>query len=236
MTGNVFYDNGGQSFQNAQLFLAGKSGGRLVKNWQTGASTNVYTKNLKLENNVIIGVGSNQYVFSTYLGGTDWSNFIYSLTSNNNHWYDSAKTSAFSVAGGHSTTLSGWRSLSRQDSSSVWASAPSSCGVPSPAYPDFQLLGHNAASYVSGYTMSKGTLSIPLQIRSFRYGTVRLSVTGLPSGVSGSFSASSLVSGNSTLTLRATSSAAYETVPVTIVGVSGSRVHTLTVKVAVRPA
>ena len=235
MTGDVFYNNGGHDFQNAQLYLAGKLGGRLVRNWQTGATTNVYTKNMKLENNSIIGVGSNQFVFNTYLSGADWSNFIYSLTSNSNHWYDSAKTAAFSTPGGHTTTLTGWRGLSGQDRSSVWASATANCGVPTPAYSDFQLLGHNAPSYVSSYTMSNGTLSIPLQIRSFGYGTVRLSVTGLPSGVSGSFSASSLVSGNSTLTLRATRSAAYETVPVTIVGTSGSRVHTLTVKVAVRP-
>lgn len=235
MTGNVFYNNGGGSFQNGQIFLAGKSGGRSVTNWQTGAVTNVYTKNTKLQNNSILAVGSGQNVFNTYLSGTDWSQFIYNLNSNGNHWYDSADSSAFGLPGGKHTNLSGWRGLSGQDSSSVWASASSSCGIPGPAYPDFQLLAHNAASYVATYAMSGGRVSIPLQVRSFGYGTVTLSARDLPSGVSASFSTASLAGGSSTLTLSASSTAISQTVPITIFGVSGNRVHTITIKVAVRP-
>ena len=236
MTGNVFYNNGGRSFQNGQIFLAGKSGGRNVTNWQNGVVTNVYTKNMKLQNNSIIAVGSNQYVFNTYLSGNDWSQYIYNLNSNSNHWYNSSNTSAFGLPSGKRTTLGGWRGLSGQDGSSVWASASNSCGIPGAAYHDFQLLAHNAASYVATYAMSGGKVSVPLQIRSFSYGTVSLSVRGLPSGVSASFSASSLASGNSTLTLRASSTAKAATVPITIYGTSGSRVHSITIKVAVKPA
>lgn len=236
MTGNVFYNNGGQSFQNGQIFLAGKSGGRSVTNWQNGSVTNVYTKNMKLQNNSIIAIGSGQYVFNTYLSGNDWSQYINNLTSNSNHWYNSSNSSAFGLPSGKRTNLSGWRSLSGQDGSSVWASASSSCGIPGPAYTDFQLLAHNAASYVSTYAMSGGKVSVPLQVRSFSYGTVGLSVWGLPSGVTASFSTSSLASGNSTLTLTASKSAATATVPITIFGTSGSRVHSITIKVAVKPA
>ncbi|HEX5234687.1 MAG TPA: right-handed parallel beta-helix repeat-containing protein [Silvibacterium sp.] len=236
MTGNVFYNNGGQSFQNGQLFLAGNAGGRKVTNWQTGSVTNVYTKNTKLFNNSFLAIGSNQYVFNTYLSGNDWGEYIGNLDSNSNHWYNPYKSAAFSLPGGKTTTLGGWRSVSQQDDSSVWASAANSCGIPTTAYPDFQLLAHNAASYVSSYTMSGGVIRIPLNVRSFRYGTVHLTASGMPSGVSASFSSAYLTSGNSTLTLHASSSARWETVYITVFGAAGNRVHTITFKVNVRPA
>jgi hypothetical protein len=235
MTGNMFYNNGGQSFQNGQLFVAGKSGGRKVTNWQNGYVTNVYTKNAKLTGNSFIGIGSNQYVFNTYLSGYDWSQYIYSLYSNNNHWYNGSKSASFHVPSGN-TTLSGWRSVSKQDGSSVWSLVSPSCGVPGASHPDFQLLAHNAASYVSSYTMSGGNIHIPLQLRSFGYGSVHLIASGLPSGVSASFSSSYLTSGNSTLNLHASTSAHWATVPITVWGISGSRVHSITFKVNVRPS
>jgi hypothetical protein len=235
MTGNVFYNNGGQSFQNGQLYLAGKWGGRLVTNWQTGSVTNVYTKDTKLSGNSFVAVGSNQNVFNTSLKNTDWSEYIYSLNSNDNHWYNTSKASAFGLPGGQSTNLSGWRSVSSQDNNSVWASVSAACGVPTAAYPDFQVLTHNAAPWVSSYTMSGGTVTIPVQLRSFGYGTVHLYATGMPSGVSASFSSAYLTSGSSNMILKASTSASWQTVPVTIWGVSGNRVHTVTVMVNVRP-
>jgi hypothetical protein len=236
MNGNTFYNNGGQSFQNGQIFIAGKSGGRSVTNWQNGSVSNVYTKNMKLENNSFVGLGSNQYVFNTYLSGNDWSQYIYNLTSDHNHWYNSSNSSDFVISGGKHMTFGAWKGLAGQDGNSVWGNASASCGIPGPAYTDFQLLAHNAASYISNYVMSKGAVSIPLQLRSFNYGKVNLSVWGLPSGVTASFSNSSLSSGNSVLTLKASKSAKWQTVPVTIFGVSGSRVHAITIEVAVRPA
>lgn len=235
MSGNHFYNNGGQAFQNGQIFLAGKSNGHVITNWQTGQQTNVVTDNLKLLNNVVIAIGSSENVFGTYLSGSDWSAFITTVQASGNDWYDSAKSNAFVLANGKSTNLAGWKSATHSDGSSIWKSASVSCGVPALSYPDFQLLAHNAAAYVSGYTMSGGKIAIPLQLRSFNYGTVTLSVSGLPSGVSGSFSRSSLVSGNSTLTLTASKSAPTETALVTIFGVSGSRVHSVTLKVAIKP-
>lgn len=236
LTGNVFYNNGGQSFQDGQVFLAGNPGGREVTNWQTGATTLVYTKDTTLEGNSFVAVGSNQNVFNTYLNGKDWSEFIDSITSNNNHWYNASKTSAFGLPSSNYTTLAGWRSVSKQDRSSVWgAGSTGGCGVPGPSYPDFQVLAHNAATYVSGYSMSGGRINIPVQVRSFSYGAVQLSASGMPSGVTASFSNASLSSGSSVLTLRASSSARSQTALITIFGVSGSRVHALTLKVAVRP-
>ena len=239
LTGSHFYNNQGAKDQNAQIYLSGNPGGREVTNWQTGATTLVFTNHTKLESNSFIAVGSNQYVFDTYVSGTNWSEYIGTLTSNNNHWYNTSLSSNFGIPAGKTTTFPGWKSLSHQDAASTWAlpsAASAGCGVPTTSYPDFQIMAHNAATYVSGYTMNRGTITIPIQVKNFNYGTVTLSASGLPSGVTASFSNSSLTSGNTTMTLHASTSAAYQTVPITIFGVSGSRVHTITVKVSVRPS
>jgi hypothetical protein len=239
MTGNVFYNNGGQNFQNGNFFLAGKAGGRVFTNFETGQTETTFTENTKLENNVLTAANSSQFVFNTYLSGSDWSKFINSLQSNNNYWYNTQQTSAYIVTLGKHVTFGGWRSVSGQDYNSSWAQASTyarGCGVPGPAYKDFHVQAHNAAAYVPAYYMSNGSVSIPLQVKSYGYGSVQLSVYGLPSGVSASFSPSTLTSGNSTLTLRASSSAAAQTVPITVFAASGSRVHTITLKVGIRPA
>lgn len=243
LTGSHFYNNQGVKSQNAQIYLSGVPGGREVTNWQTGATTLVFTNHTKLAYNSFIAVGSNQHVFDTYVSGTSWSgaswSYIDTLTSNYNHWYNTSLSSNFGIPAGKTTTFPGWKSLSHQDAASTWAlptSASAGCGVPTTSYPDFQIMAHNAASYVSGYTMSGGTITIPIQVKNFNYGTVTLSASGLPSGVTASFKNSSLSSGNTTMTLHASTSAAYQTVPITIFGVSGSRVHTITVKVSVRPS
>lgn len=72
-----------------------------------------------------------------------------------------------------------------------------------------------------------------MQVNSFGSGTIALSVKGLPYGVTASFSQSSLISGAPLLTLTTSSSAAYQTVPITIIAASGSRVHTVYVTVHV---
>lgn len=238
MTGNNFYNNGGTTFQNAQLFIAGKAGGRSVTNWQTNVTTNLKSNNMTLSDNSFTAVGAGQYVFNTYLSGSDWSEFANSLSSNNNEWYNASNAVDFVVASGHKIDFANWKSQMDQDWNSTWSlssGAKTGCTAPNTSYPDFQILAHNGAAYVAAYSMSAGAVSIPLQIRSFSYGNVNLSVYGLPSGVASSFSSSSLTSGSSVLTLTAASNAAKQTVPVTIIATSGSRVHSITVKVAISP-
>lgn len=239
LTGNHFYNNGSQiPAQNGQLFLSGKKGGRLLTDFESGLSINEFTSDVTLKQNSFTAVGAQQYVFNTYLSGNDWSKFINSLQSSDNQWYDAANTKAFGLTGGKKTNLAGWKSVSG-DTSSTWSlsgSAQSGCGIPKTAYPDFNLFAHNDAAYVASYNMaSDGTLSIPLQVKSFGFGTVTLSAPGLPTGVSASFSPATLVSGNSTMALTAYSSAKAETVPVTIFAISGSRVHTITLWVRIKP-
>ncbi|MGC2605035.1 MAG: MBG domain-containing protein [Silvibacterium sp.] len=242
VTGNSFYDNGNTvgnlvQDQNAQIFLAGNAGGRIVTNYETGVQTNVYTADTTLENNTFTAVGAGQLIFNTYLSGTDWSEFAGSLHSADNDWFDAANSMAFGLPGGKHVNSASWQSMA-DDTSSSWqlSSVPANaCAIPAATYPDFSLSAHDAASYISSFVMSNGALAIPLQVRSFGFGTVQLSATGLPAGVSASFSPSTLVSGSSTLTLTASSAATAQTVAITVFAVSGSRVHTLTEWVAINP-
>ncbi len=242
VTGNTFYNNGNTvgnlvPDQNAQIFLAGHVGTRSVTNFQTGVETNVDTANTTLENNAFTAVGSGQMIFNTYLSGTDWSTFVDSLHSADNDWFDAANPVVFGLPDRKYVNAASWQSMAA-DTTSSWqlSSAPANaCAIPAASYPDFSLSAHDAAAYISSFVMSNGALAIPLQVRSFGFGTVQLSVSGVPSGVSASFSPSTLVSGNSTLTLTASSAATAQTVAITVFAVSGSRVHTLTEWVAIHP-
>ena len=83
------------------------------------------------------------------------------------------------------------------------------------------------------YTMSAAKAVVTARVNSFGYGPVNLQVSGLPSGVTATLSQTSLISGVATLTLTAAPTATTQKVPVTLWGVSGSRVHSVTFYVAV---
>jgi hypothetical protein len=239
ITGNNFYNNGGTARWEAQLFLAGNPGGRSISDWQTGQPYNLFTSNTTLANNVFTDGGPGQYLFSTYTSGNDWAQFANSLHSTLNAWSDSLITTAFQVPGGKAVTLSGWQNMTGQDQTSSWASsaqASRNCAVPSPTYPDFTVQVANMSAKGSAvFSMSGGAATINVQAKSYNFGAVSLSTSALPPGVSASFSTPTITSGNSVLTLRASSSAATQTIPVTVFATSGSRVHSVTVSVAIAP-
>ena len=81
--------------------------------------------------------------------------------------------------------------------------------------------------------MASGRATATVRVNSFNFGTVNLSVSGLPAGVTATFSNPSLTSGYSTLTLTASSNSATQTVPVILWAVSGDRVHSATIKLTV---
>jgi hypothetical protein len=230
---NTFYNNGGTNKWQGELFLGGASGGKLVSDWETGLWYIVYTSNTTMSGNTFQDAASGQYVFATYLSGSDWSGFASSLSSNLNHWYDPATTTAFKVPNGKIVNLAGWQGQTGEDLASNWAassSAASACAVPYPSFTDFSV---NADSH--NYQMGSAGAVITLRVNSFGYGTVTLKAAGLPAGVSASFSHASLTSGVSVLTLTASASALYQTVPITVFANSGSRVHAVTLMVSVAP-
>lgn len=96
--------------------------------------------------------------------------------------------------------------------------------------PDFSLSAAPASLTLTQGTMGTSTISVN-PINGFS-GTVNLSISGLPSGVTASFNPPSATSA-STLTLTAGSAAATGTVTVTISGTSGTLTRTTTMTLTV---
>ena len=99
--------------------------------------------------------------------------------------------------------------------------------------PDFGIAASPASLSIAQGASGTGTVTISPQ-NGFA-GSVALSASGLPSGVSASFSPAS-TSGTSTLTLSASSTAATGSATVTITGTSGTLTHSATLNLTVNPA
>lgn len=231
---NVFYDNGATNKYQAQFYLAGTAGGINITNWQTGQVYDLITKGTVVSGNSFIDKTTGQFVFGTYLGGSDWTDFTSTLKSDQNTWFDPNTTTAFRIVNGKNVNLSGWQTATGADYSSAWAAPATSpataCTIPAASYPDFNVSVDNGS-----YSMSSGSAIVNVRVKSFNYGSVKLSVSGLPTGVTGSFSTPSLTSGSSTLVLTASSTSVARTVPVTLWAISGDRVHSATFNLTVSP-
>ncbi len=229
---NVFYNNGATNNHQAQIYLAGQKGGKVITDWQTGQSYDLFTTGMVVSGNTFVSAAPGQHVFGTYLSGTDWSDFANTLNASNNTWYDMVTPNSFRIVNGKNVNLSGWQAATGTDYTSIWASPATSpvgaCTAPSPSYPDFNVNLDNRV-----YTMSSGKATATVHVNSFGYGAVSLSVSGMPKGVSAYISNANLVSGVATITLSATTSAVNQTVPITLWGVSGDRVHSVTFNVNV---
>jgi hypothetical protein len=234
ITGNRFYNNGGTNKYQAQIYLAGQAGGIEITDFLTGETYDLFTKGLVLTGNTFVDAGTGENVFGTYLSGSDWTDFSTTLNAGKNLWYDPNAANAFKIEDAKLVNLTGWQSATGSDYSSTWAapvvSPAEACAAPTASYADFHV---NLDS--GNYTMSGGKVVSTIHVNSYGFGAVNLSVTGLPSGVTASFTNSNLVSGVSTLTLWASASAANQTVPLTLWAVSGSRVHSATFNVHVMP-
>lgn len=232
---NAFYSNGATNKYQAEIYLAGQPGGITITDWQTGQSYDLVTKGLVLSGNTFVDGAAGQNVFGTYVSGSDWTDFADSLQATNNRWYDPYTANSFKIVNGHLVTLSGWQSAVGTDYSSTWgvpATAPTTaCVVPAAKYADF-----NVDVNAGTYTMSLGAVAATARVKSFGFGTVNMSISGLPADVTASISNASLVSGAATITFSASSSAINQTVPVTLWAVSGSRVHSVTFYLHVVPA
>jgi len=233
---NTFYNNGSSTGQyDAEIFIAGRPGGHTIRDWQTGQYYDLFTSNTVLTGNNFVNAVGGQNVFGTYLSGDDWSRFAYSLVASGNRWYDPTTSYSFKLPSNHVTNFSGWKSAVGTDYTSYWAtpttSPASGCGIPTQTYTDF-----NVVMSRESYSMASGRVVIPFSVNSYGFGTVSLSVSGLPSNVSASLNHYSLVKGTVNLTLSATHYAVNKVVPITLWAVSGSRVHSVTVNVHIVPA
>lgn len=227
ISNNTFYNNGGTNKYQAEIFIAGQAGGKIINDYITGQAYNLFTTGMVLSGNTFQNASSGQLVFGTYLSGTDWTQFASTLNASKNTWYDPATATSFKIGNNKIVNLAGWQSAVQTDYSSVWQLAATSpatyCTVPIPSMSDFRVTVDSNA-----YTMSAATAVATARVVSFGYGTVNLQISGLPSGVTASLSQGSLVSGSVSITFKASSSAKTQTIPVTLWAISGSRVHNVT--------
>lgn len=230
---NDFYNNGGFGQYSAEFYLQGRAGGHGISDWQTGQWYDLFTSGTVLTGNNFEDATSGQHLFGTYLSGGDWWDFASTLSASGNRWYDPTNSYSFLLPSSHLVDLAEWKSAVGTDWSSYWASssAASACGIPGQSYTDFAVT-LNAQSY----SMSGGYGSIGVKVGNYGYNMVNLSVSGLPANVSASVSNGYLWNGIATINLYASKYAARQTVPITIWGVSGSRVHPVTVNVYISPA
>ena len=235
LNNNTLYNNSGTNSLQAEVFIAGMSGGRPVTDWLTGAFYNLFTSGMALTGNTFENASGGQNVFGTYLSGNDWTQFATTLNAGSNKWYDPNTASNFKITNNKLVTLGGWQSATGTDYSSTWgmpATSPAgACSVPSPSFTDFAVNLDKES-----YSMTAGAATGTVRVDSFGYGTVSLWVTGMPGGTWVTLSQSSLVSGAVALKFGASKTATTQSVPVTLWAVSGSRVHTVTVYLHVTPS
>ena len=231
---NTFYNNSGTNKYQAEIFVAGITGGKIITDWQTGQNYDLFTTGMVLSGNTFLNASPGQLVFGTYLGGTDWTLFASTLKSSNNRWYDPATANSFKIVNGHIVGIASWQSAVQTDYSSVWQAPTTSpltaCKAPAPTYADF-----NINLDTNNYYMSAGKAVATVHVNSFGYGPVTLSTEGMPKGVSAWLSQSTLSTGVVALTFNSTTTAVAQTVPITLFGVSGSRVHSATFYLHVSP-
>ncbi len=236
LTGNTLFGNGG-----AQITVAGRLGGYLVDDWETGQTYDLVNENFTLSKNIVAGPSLSQVFSDGYLGGTDWSRFASTLTSDTNTWWAGANSSAFTIPSPQSWTpldMASWRSTTGQDQNSTWASAtsPPQCNVPTQGPDYFFLMLTNVLKPVTTSPAGVATWNVGTMPLGGMTGTVKLTLDGISKipGASASVSPTSIsTSGTAALTLTTGLKTPAGTYPLTIIANSGSLTHTITVSVVV---
>ncbi len=231
---STFYNNA-----VAQVLITGVAGGISVTNWETGQTYNLITQHVTFTGNTVEGMGTAQQVFKDgYLSGTDWTDFQATLKSNNNTWWNSSNTKAFSVPTPKHGTLdafSSWQSVTAQDMLSKFA-APgtdprSGCATTADG-PDYWLL----VDYGVVTTDLSGNAVFNITTASLGgfTGNVTLAVNGVSAipGATASFS-SNLISaaGASVLTIKTGSTTPKGTYSFTLFGNSGNVTRTASLSI-----
>jgi hypothetical protein len=140
-------------------------------------------------------------------------------------WYDSTNGEIGDICNGQQQAITGGDGHT-YTVQQQFSNQQNNCVVSGPATTnDFSM----ALSPTSG-TVAAGsatTTTVSTAVTAGSAGTVSLSASGMPTGVSASFNPASVTAGgSSTLTLSTTSAAAAGTSTITVTGVEGSKTHT----------
>jgi hypothetical protein len=222
-----------------QLVIMGNAGGIEITNWETGQTINLITSKFTSTSNTWTGPSAAAFSDS-YLGGSDWNDFVSTLNSNSNKFWSGVNSNGFVIPlpkDGTKVALSSWQTTTGQDKSSSWTStaAPSSCNVTA-STKDFWV----TSSSFKGVTVSSGG-QVAINVGTFGLGgisgNVALTMSGVTSvaGLKGSFGATSIpATGSTVLNLTAGASTPAGTYPITILGTVGSLTHTVTIPLVVQ--
>ena len=117
LRGNVLYGNA-----KAQILISGfHDGARPMKQWRGGRTIMLKSTDWTVAKNVIAAHGASQMLVGTTLGAATWNDFITSLVSGDNLWFNGANPNAFQVAGGARLDFAGWRRATNQERGSTFA-------------------------------------------------------------------------------------------------------------------
>ena len=74
VSGSLFYNNAVPGL-GGEIKIGGTSAGRTFTDWETGQTYTVQSQNWTLNSNTVVGVGSSEHLFYSYLTGAPWSLF-----------------------------------------------------------------------------------------------------------------------------------------------------------------
>ncbi len=232
---NVFYGN-----NMSEILVTGVEGGLEVSNWETGDQYNLITQNINLTGNIIEGYGSQSVFHDSYLGGTDWTAFVSSLSSDNNTWWNPSAANTFVLPSpkfGSVVDFAEWQATTGQDAHSTWAAPetnpPAECAITADS-PDFWLVTPEDSQTID----DSGHVSFPLVTTSLANlsGTVTLltDAASVIPGASAAFSPATVpTQGNSVLTIATSGSTPAGTYNFTVLANTGNVTRTVMLQAVV---
>ena len=107
LTGNTFFDNAG-----SQIVVGGDQE-REFRDWEGGEDLKVSSQHWIINGNTIVGASSQQLGFAGNLSSGKWNEFVTTLNSDSNRWFNAANKSFFQAPGHVATDLGGSRAGNR---------------------------------------------------------------------------------------------------------------------------
>ena len=245
LNNNVLYNNA-----NSQILLNGDPGGIQVTNWVTGQPYTTSTYNTALTGNLFDAVGAQQLFEDGYLGGSDWANFMASLQSSNNVWWNETNGAPYTVpvpSSGTTMNFSGWQGLTNQDFDSTFGAPATDPGIACNSapvdFPDWWLVLNTfgqTSTAASGLATTNAAGQATYNAANIALGgwtgTVTLAVDGLENmpGAAVNFNPPNLTANSgSVITVSTTTATPPGFYALTVLANSGSVTRTIALNVTV---
>jgi hypothetical protein len=229
----------------AQVDVIGVMGGVPVpfSNYETGEAYNQINEKMTMSRNTVVGLPDEQLFYDFDQSGTAWTDFLSTLVSDNNSWWNGTDAQPFTIpepAWFTKTDWPGWLTLTGQDKHSKFA-APTTdptitCQI-NPDAPDFWFINYETGSITvaPGSPAAYDMFLIPIGAFNGQATFKAFGVDQIP-GAAGSWSKTSLPgSGTATYTVTTSNSTPLGSYPITLTAASGGVTRTLTGWLNVQP-